>query len=151
MSAEYFLGVCIPIFLILGAIIIGIRTLYNGIKRLIKFNFYKNFVITDGKVKSYQVTSTQGDHGNGRSYFYHPVIEYYVNNKKYTFTTETGDDFWFKPKVGKIIKIKYDAKNPEIVCKRHDTDTIWTISIGLICIIAGSLFLYKYLLLMIQS
>ena len=125
MSVEYFLGVCIPIVLLLWAIIIGIRTF--------------------GKVKSYKVTYRR------RSYFYHPVIEYYVDNKKYTFTTETGDDFWFKPKVGKIIKIKYDAKNPEIVCKRHDTDTIWTISIGLICIIAGSLFLYKYLLLMIQS
>ena len=119
--------------------------MYYGIKRLIKFNFYENFVITDGKVKSYKVTYRRS------SYFYHPVIEYYVDNKKYTFTTETGDDFWFKPKVGKIIKIKYDAKNPEIVCKRHDTDTIWTISIGLICIIAGSIFLYKYLLLMIQS
>lgn len=151
MSAEFFLGVGIPSFLLLGAIIIGISTLYKGIKRLIKYNFYKNFVITDGKVISYQVTSTQGEHGNGRSYFYHPVIEYYVDNKKYTFVTETGDDFLHKPKVGKIIKIKYDAKNPEIVCKRHDTDTIWIISIGLICIITGSLFLYKYLLLIIQS
>lgn len=118
--------------------------MYYGIKRLIKFNFYENFVITDGKVKSYKVTYR-------RSYFYHPVIEYYVNNKEYIFTTETGDDFWFKPKIGKVIKIKYDAKNPEIACKRTDTDTIWTISIGLICIITGSIFLYKYLLLIIQS
>ncbi len=149
MSAELFLGVGISSFLLFGAIIIGISTLYKVIKRLIKFNFYKNFVITDGKVKSYKVTSSYSD--GSRHYFYYPVIEYYVDNKKYTFTTETGDDFWFKSKIGKVIKIKYDAKNPEIACKRTDTDTIWIISIGLICIITGSLFLYKYLLLIIQS
>lgn len=148
MSAKFLIGVCIPILLMVGVIIIGIRTLLKGIKRLIKLNFYKNFISTDGKVISYRVTSMYAD--GDRSHFYHPVIEYYVNNKKYTFVTETGDGFWFKPKVGKVIKLQYDSKNPEIVCKKYDTDTIWEISIGLICIITGSIFLYKYLLLIIQ-
>ena len=134
------IAIILTISPLLACIILGIKILIGTFIRLKKFNFYRNFKKTDGTIETY--TTTTSFHDGSRNVFYHPKIKYFVDGEQYTFTTETGYDYTSKPPVGKIIKIKYNPQNPKQACKSFDTEAFGPFLIGVLCISAGTIFLF---------
>lgn len=133
----------IVISLLIGFIALGLKTLISAFIRLKKFNFYKNFTKTDGEVEGYEITKSYLD---GRHHvFYYPKIKYFVNGNKYIFVTKGGDDYRHAPRVGEIIKIKYNPENPEQACKSFDSDAFLPLGVGVLCTCVEIIFLFEYL------
>ena len=76
-------------------------------------------------------------------YINHIIIEYYVENKKYTFISDGGSNL--KQKIGKRIQLKYNPQNPEEVYKKIDDTAICSIISGIILLVVAGFSLLKYL------
>lgn len=133
-----------PVFL--GGILtaLGVWQIYRAVKNILNSPlFKKHAVLAAGKITDYEKELAPYPNHFNKFYVYYPTITYIANEKEVTFTSRHVN--FFKPKIGKRVKIKFDPQNPEnvdIFISFFNILTAIQILSGIILVFIGGLLIF---------
>ena len=118
----------------------GLYFILEAAIRLMKYSFNKNFIEIEGKLtKSISEYDAMTEHGYMS---YTPVIEYYIDGKK--FVAKTKFSYAFKHKEGNKIRLKYNPEKPDEIVLKKDNVAVLSIILGIIFVILGVFHIIKF-------
>ena len=141
-STKFNFKIMVSCFLVVSVLLIGIVSLFFGIKGTYDTNEKtKNYILTNGYYKDYEIYDS--DEVGGSNITYRLIYVYTVDGEEYSLKTDYGSGII--PDVNSERKIKYDPDNPsEALFVGINKDSI-LIYFGTFFVLGGMVFVLSFL------